>query len=99
MNALSKHAAYAHNAHEDEERLSRFAHRCAAWIGEALHRQNVTHASLFASAKLLGALRQVWPAHSRVVVDMQEGEFVPLSSRELAANPRIQKLFEPAASR
>jgi protein required for attachment to host cells len=84
--------SYENIGHIPEERLHRFGKQVARWLERELRARDVDRLVLFASERLMGELRQRFPAWVRSRVDERLVDLGHLSPAELARHPALGHL-------
>lgn len=79
--------------HDVDEELTRFARQIRQWAGTQMKDRSIERATLFAPARMLGALRSASGKHP--ALDLREGELMPLSNGDLAVHSMIVQLVSP----
>lgn len=80
-------------AHEDEERLRRFAKETAAWLGRELQRHGLDQVTVFCGKALLGSLRNECPAALAPRLDLRGEDIAGLNLKELAEHPAVKAVL------
>ncbi len=76
-------------AHEDEERLRRFAQESAVWLGHVVEHRKLGLLAVFCGKHLLGALRSECPASLASRLQLHGEDLAGLDSQELAAHHAV----------
>ena len=80
-------------AHEDEERLRRFAQEAAAWLGRETQRRGLGQVVVFCGKALLGALRSECPAAVARRLELRGEDFAGLDLVQLAEHPTVKAVL------
>jgi len=83
-------------SHESEEQWRRCAKQVAAWVEDQMDQRRLETVVLFASPRLLGALRATTGLIADPRVETHEADLTGLDSRALRDHPKIRHLLEPA---
>ena len=86
--------SYASQGHESEEDLKRFAKTYLQWVQQQMQVHSIDRLTVYAPPRCLGALRQVCPKPMHARLDLQEGDLLNLSHKDLIDHKLICQLVE-----
>jgi protein required for attachment to host cells len=94
LNRRGPHSGNVAPNHDVEEALHRFARQVRDWVLGQMKARDISSATLFAPARMLGVLRAM--DGKLAALDLREGELVRLSCGELANHASIVPLITGA---
>lgn len=99
--AMSRKSGYTYPGRggEDDERRRRFAHRVVEWLETASGAWDDLPVALFAPPRMLGVLRQAFPAVLTQRVELTAADLRPTKPQDLQHHPLIKPLLDGSLSR
>ena len=85
--------------HRRAEFVARYARDAAAWLERTMARREIESLDLFAPPRLLGALRDEYPAALSGRIREHRGDLGHLSPGALERHPPVMALFAPSGRR